>query len=109
LTFYNKVILIGDLAKGPDTRYTPSGVQVTRFALRFESEQGGGETRRLQTVEVVALGRLSKSGKIPLSEGCRVLVEGRIQTRTWKTMEGQKRERLEIIAEKVCPLNDQRP
>ncbi len=109
MTFYNKVILIGNLAQNPDTRYAPNGSQVTRFALRIKSDRDALEPSEPQIVDVVAFESDPDPQGHSLSKGTWVLVEGKIQTRSWKTLEGQRRKRLEIIAEKVCPLKDGRP
>ena len=106
MTFYNKVILIGNLEENPDTRYAPNGSQVTRFALRIKSDEDSMESYEAQIVDVVAFEKEPHPQDHPLSKGTWVLVEGRIQTRSWKTLEGQKRRKLEVLAEKVCPLKN---
>lgn len=109
MTFYNKVILIGNLAQNPDIRYTPSGSQVTKLALQITPNKGPREISDAQIVEVIAFEKDSHGQGQSLSKGCWVLVEGKIQTRRWKTLEGQKRSRVEIIAERLCPLKDAKP
>jgi len=104
LTFYNKVILVGNLTENPDTRYTPSGSQVTKLTLQFNPGKGSKDVLDPQIIDVIAFGEDSHQQSRSLSKGCRVLVEGRIQTRNWKTLEGQKRSKLEIIAERICPF-----
>jgi len=109
LTFYNKVILIGNLAENPDTRYTPSGSQVTKFALQIKPDKGSKEVYDPQIIDVITFEKDSHHQGRSLSKGCWVLVEGKIQTRSWKTLEGQKRSKLEIIAERIYPLKDEKP
>jgi single-strand DNA-binding protein len=109
LTFYNKVILIGNLTETPDTRYTPGGSQVTQLALQIAPHKGPKEVGNPQIVDVIAFEKGSFPQNRSLSRGCRVLVEGRIHARSWETLEGQKRSKLEIIAEKICPLTDEKP
>jgi len=106
LTFYNKVILIGNLAEDADTRYTPSGSQVTKLSLLINSDEGPGEGQHLQTIDVVALERGHRFQGRSLMKGGWVLVEGRIKSRVWETQEGQKRKKLEIIAERIYPLKE---
>jgi single-strand DNA-binding protein len=108
LTSYNKVILIGDLVKSPDTLYTPSGSRVTKLALQINPDEGSRETRDPQIIDVIAFESGSDRQGRSLSKGCWVLVEGRIQTRSWKTLEGQKRTKMEIIAERIYPLKDEK-
>ena len=109
MTFYNKVILIGSLAESPDTRYTPSGSQVTRFALQITAGRGSDRGSTPQIIDVVAVGGDSRSEDRDFSKGCWVLVEGKIQARSWKTLNGQRKKRLEVIAERIYPLRDGKP
>lgn len=109
MTFYNKVILIGSLVESPETRYAPSGSQVTKLTLQITPDRGSGEASAPQIVDVIAFEKGSPQPSRSLSKGCQILVEGRIQARRFKTMEGQKRTKLEIIAERVCPLKNQDP
>ena len=104
MTFYNRVILIGYLTEEPDTRYTPSGSQVTRFALQITPDRDAGDGTAPQIIDVIALESDSSKESQPLSRGRRVLIEGKIHSRRWKTLEGQRRTKLEIIAERVYPL-----
>jgi single-strand DNA-binding protein len=108
LTFYNKVILIGNLAKDPDSRYTPSGSPVTRLALVIESDARSQGASDRQIIDVIAFGKDPYQQSRSLSKGFWVLVEGKIQTRSWETLEGQKRSKLELIAERICPLRDEK-
>lgn len=106
MIFYNKVILIGTLAESPDVRYAPNGSQVMKLALQITPERGAGEADASQTVEVLSLQREESKLGQQLSKGSRVFVEGKLQSRRFKTTEGQRRIKLEIIAERVYPLSD---
>ena len=108
MTFYNKVILIGSLAESPDTRYTPSGSQVTRLSLQITAGRGREEGSP-QIIDVISVGGDSRSEGRHFSKGCWVLVEGKIQARSWKTLNGQRKKRLEVIAERIYPLRDGKP
>lgn len=107
MRFYNRVILIGKLVEDPDTRFTPSGAQVTKLSLQINSDERSSEGRHPQTIEVIAFEKDRRPRGPSLSKGCNVLVEGKIQSRSWETLEGQKRRKLEIIAERVYPLTDE--
>ena len=104
--FYSKVILIGLLTENPDTRYTPSGAQVTTFVLQIHPDEESGERGGAHTIEFIAIEKDALQQGQPLSKGCRLLVEGRIRTRRWKTVNGDKRSKLEIMAEHIYPLDD---
>jgi single-strand DNA-binding protein len=107
LTFYNRVILIGYLTKPPDTRYSPSGHQVGNLTLQISDEMQPEGSRYPQIIDVIALEKRSSQGSRFLEKGCRVLVEGRIRIRRWKTVEGQEKTKVEIIAERVLPLRNE--
>ena len=109
MTFYNRVILIGSLAESPDTRYTPSGSQVTKLSLQITPGRGSKEGSTPQIIDVISVGEDSRSEGRRFSKGCWVLVEGKIQARSWKTLNGQRRKRLEVIAERIYPLRDDEP
>ncbi len=109
MAFYNKVILIGSLTENPDVRYTPSGSQVSRLSLRIDRDKGSERSFNPQIVEVIVLERDPPERSQSFSKGCWVLVEGKIQTRSWETLEGQKRSKVEIIGERIYPLGKQVP
>jgi single-strand DNA-binding protein len=109
LTFYNKVILIGNLAENPDIRFTPSGSQVTKLSLQINPNRGAKGVFNPETIDVIAFERHGHQQGQSLSKGCWVFVEGKIQTRSWETSEGLKRKKIEIIAERVCPLKNEGP
>lgn len=104
MKFYNKVILVGNLTENSDTRYTPSGSQVTKLRLQIDPNRESRDVLAPQIIDVITFDKDSPAGDRSFSKGSWVLVEGRIQTRSWKTMEGQKRSKLEIIAERIYPL-----
>ena len=82
----NKVILIGNLGKDPEVRYTPQGKVVANFSLATTETWGTGEERREQTEwhNVVVWGRQAEHVGQYLAKGRRVYVEGRLQTRKWQ-------------------------
>jgi single-strand DNA-binding protein len=107
--FYNKVILVGVLVENPDTRYTPSGAQVTKFVLQIQADGESGERGGAHTIELIAIEKDALQQGRPLFKGCRLLVEGRLRTRSWKTVNGDRRSKLEIMAERIYPLDDEQP
>ena len=106
MTSYNRVILIGNLLEDPDVRFTPSGLQVTTFVMRIDQRKDAGSDSTPQAIDVVAFQKTESQGDRPFSKGTLVLVEGKIQKRSWETTEGQKRTKLEIVADRVYPLED---
>lgn len=100
----NKVILIGNLGRDPELRYTQSGQPVANFTLAttesWNTKEGGREDRT-EWHRIVAWGRTGELCAQYLSKGRTVYVEGRIQTREWENREGQKQRTTEIVAQTV--------
>lgn len=105
---YNKVFIIGRLTRDPETRYTPSGVAVTRFTVAvsrsFRSQKGQGETDFLR---VVAWRRLAEICGEYLKKGRLVAIEGRLQISTWEK-NGEKMKSAEIVADNMQMLERKR-
>jgi single-strand DNA-binding protein len=106
--FYSKVILIGFLADDPETRYTPSGSPVTTFVLQINDDGSCDERGSAHTVEVITVDQDPLLLGESFTKGCCLLVEGRIRARRWKTVDGSRRSKLEIIAEHVSVLENKR-
>ena len=100
----NKVILIGNLGRDPELRYTQGGQAVANFTLatneRF-STKDGDKQERTEWHRIVAWGRTGELCAQYLSKGRSVYLEGRLQTREWEDTEGQKRRTTEIVAQTV--------
>src|SRR3990172_10055992 len=98
----NKVILVGNLGKDPEIRYTPGGVAVANFTLatseNWTSKEGKKETKT-EWHRIVAFGRLAEICGEYLNKGKQVYIEGRIQTRQWEDKDGNKRYTTEIVAQ----------
>jgi single-strand DNA-binding protein len=103
----NKVMLLGNLGRDPEVRYTSSGKAVTTFtvatSLRWR-DQEGNDQERTEWHRVVAWGRLGEICGEYLSKGKQVYIEGRIQTRDWEDQDGNKRTTIEIIANDIIML-----
>ena len=107
----NKVMIIGNLGKDPEMRYTPSGQAVTQFSVavnRNYKDQQGEWQEETEWFRVVAWGPLAERTAENLRKGRKVYVEGRLQTRQWEDRDNQKRYTTELIANTVSPL-DRRP
>lgn len=99
---FNKVIMIGNLTKDPELRYTPQGTPICNFRLAVTSKFRSGDEMKEETlfIDVVVWGKQGESCSQYLSKGRPVLVEGRLQERRWET-DGQQRSKTEIIAQNV--------
>jgi len=101
---FNKVILIGRLTREPETRALPSGQSVTTFGMatdRFFNDKSGQRQQQTDFHNIVLFGKLADIAAQYLNKGSLVLIEGRLQTRTWQDNAGNKRSRTEIIAERL--------
>ena len=101
----NKVILIGNLGRDPEVRYTPDGTAVANFSMAT-SRNGPTKAavRRKNATEwhrIVAWRRLGELCGEYLSKGRQVYVEGRLQTRDWQDKDGNKRYTTEVVANEV--------
>ncbi len=104
----NKVLLMGRLTRDPESRYTPSGAAVLNFGIavnrRFR-DQSGEWRDDVCYVNVVAWQKLAERLGEVLKKGSAVLVEGRLQSRSWETQDGQKRSTIEVNAMSVQALD----
>lgn len=100
---FNKVILLGNLTRDPELRYTPNGTPVTTFGLAVNRRSGQGDERREEVcfVDIVTFGREAETASEYLSKGRPVLIEGRLQWRSWEGQDGQKRSKHEVVAERI--------
>ena len=100
---FNKVILIGNLTKDPEVRYTPQGTSVCNFriAVNRTYKQGDEVKKEATFIDVVVFGKQADTCGQYLNKGGAVLVEGRLQERRWETDEGQQRSKFEVVAQSV--------
>ena len=106
---FNRVILVGNLTRDPEVRYTPSGTAVTDVGLavnRTWFDKQANERREETTfVDVTLWGRQAEVAGEYLSKGRSVLIEGRLQLDQWEDREsGQKRSRLRVVGENMTML-----
>ena len=100
----NKAILIGNLGRDPELRYTQSGQAVASFTLATSeswTDKSGERKERTEWHRISAWGKVGELCAQYLSKGRTVYVEGRIQTRDWEDKEGNKRQTTEINAQTV--------
>ena len=103
----NKCMIIGNLGRDPEMRYTPSGQAVTQFTVatnRNYRDQQGEWQKETEWFRVVVWGQQAERTAEYLRKGNKVYVEGRIQTRQWEDQSGQKRYTTEVVANQVTSL-----
>ena len=107
----NKVMIIGNLGRDPEMRYTPSGRPVTTFSVgtsRSWHSADGDRHEETEWFNVVAWGSLAEICNQYLHKGKQVYVEGRLQTRRWDDAEGRKHFATELVAREMIMLGDSR-
>jgi len=101
----NKVILVGRLTRDPELRSIPSGTQVCSFGLAtnrvWTDRQSNEKRNETEFHNIVLWRRLAEIASQYLRKGSLVLIEGRLQTRSWDDQSGNKKQRTEIIAESM--------
>ena len=105
----NKVMIIGELGREPEMRYTPSGRPVTTFnvsSTRSWNSSDGERHSETEWFNVVARGSLAEICKNHLCKDLPVYIEGRLQTRVWEDSNGNKRSSTEIVAKEMIVLGD---
>jgi single-strand DNA-binding protein len=103
----NRVMIIGNLGRDPEMRYTPDGQAVTSFSLaatRSWSPGNGGRRDATEWFNVVSWGSLAEICNRYLSKGRRVYVEGELRTRGWEQPDGRKHFRTELVANEMIVL-----
>src|SRR3990170_3281731 len=103
----NKVILIGNLGKDPETRYMPNGEAVTNITLATTEtwkDKSGEKQEKTEWHRVTFYRKLAEIAGEYLKKGSQVYVEGRLETRKWQDKEGKDRYTTEIIADRMQML-----
>jgi single-strand DNA-binding protein len=104
----NKVILVGNLGKDPETRYMPSGSAVTNLTLAtsesWKDKQSGDQQERTEWHKIAMFGRLAEIAAEYLRKGSQVYIEGKLRTRKWQDKEGKDRYTTEIVADEMQML-----
>ena len=101
---FNRVMLMGNLTRNPELKYTPSGTAVTDLGLAVNEsfKNKAGETvEQTCFVDVVVWGRQAETASEFLKKGSPAFIEGRLQFDQWENQEGEKRSKLRVRAERV--------
>jgi single-strand DNA-binding protein len=103
----NFVELIGNVTRDPELRFTPSGQAIASFGLavnrRWQNRQTQQWEEAVSFFDVVAWGQLGENASESLSKGTRVMVTGRLDQRSWETQDGEKKSKVEIVADEIGP------
>jgi single-strand DNA-binding protein len=98
---YNRVVLMGNLTRDPELRYTPNGSAVASFAIAVNRRYKVENENREETsfFDIVFFGKRAETIAEYMKKGRPILVEGRLQQRRWETDDGQKRSKVEVVGE----------
>ena len=102
--YINKAIIYGNLTRDPELKSLPSGSQVCEFAvatIRVWKDKYGIKQESVEYHNIVVFGKQAEIVKQYMRKGSGLLVEGRIQTRSWDAQDGTKRYRTEIVADRI--------
>jgi len=103
----NNVELIGNITRDPELRFTPSGAAVANFGLavnrRWQNRQTNEWEEQVSFFDIVAWRELAENVAESLTKGSRVMVTGRLDQRSWETDNGEKRSKVEVVADEIGP------
>lgn len=102
--YFNRAIIIGNLTRDPELRSLPSGVQIATLGVatnRVWKDKNGAKQESADFHNVVVFGRQAETTAQYLRKGSSVLVEGRMQTRSWDGADGTKKYRTEVVADRI--------
>ncbi|MCL4533369.1 MAG: single-stranded DNA-binding protein [Deltaproteobacteria bacterium] len=103
----NKVMLIGNLGKDPELRYTPDGLAILKFSIatsEYYNDKSGNKTEKTTWHNVVVFGKIAQTLANYLNKGKQVFVEGRINNRSYDKQDGTKGYISEVIANNIVLL-----
>src|SRR5271166_899566 len=103
----NTVVLIGNVTRDPELRFTPSGQATASFGLavnrRWQNRQTQEWEEATSFFDVVCWREMAENVSESLTRGSRVIVNGRLEQRSWETQDGDKRSKVEVVADEIGP------
>jgi len=103
----NSVTLVGNVTRDPELRFTPTGQATASFGLavnrRWQDRQSGEWQEAVSFFDVVCWREMAENASASLGKGSRIIVTGRLEQRSWESQEGEKRSKVEVIADEVGP------
>ena len=103
----NTVTLVGNVTRDPELRYTPSGQTVATFGLavnrRWQNRQTQEWEEQVSFFDVKSWSGLAENVAESITRGTRVIVTGRLEQRSWETDNGDKRSKVEVVADEIAP------
>ncbi|HJL83103.1 MAG TPA: single-stranded DNA-binding protein [Acidimicrobiales bacterium] len=102
MAFDNTVTLVGNITRDPELRFTPAGIAVASFGLAWNRKNRDGE-ESVSFFDVTCWRDLAENVAESLSKGNRVVVYGRLDQQSWENDNGERRSKVEVIADEVAP------
>ena len=103
----NSVTLVGNCTRDPELRFTSSGQAVATFGLavnrRWQNRQTNEWEEQVSFFDVTCWAQLGENVSESITKGTRVVVTGRLDQRSWETNDGEKRSKIEIVADEIAP------
>jgi len=103
----NTVELVGNITRDPELRFTPSGAAVANFGLavnrRWRNQQTNEWEEQVSFFDIVCWRELAENASESLTKGTRIMVSGRLEQRSWETDNGDKRSKVEVVADEIGP------
>mgnify|MGYP003393673935 CR=1 FL=1 len=102
--YFNRAIIIGNLTRDPELKSLPSGIQIATLGVatnRVWKDKSGAKQESTDYHNIVVFGRQAETTAQYLRKGSSILVEGRLQTRSWDGPDGKKNYRTEVVADRV--------
>ena len=103
----NTVTLVGNVTRDPELRYTPSGQAVATFGLavnrRWQNRQTQDWEEQVSFFDIKCWAQMAENVGESVQKGTRVLVSGRLEQRAWETDNGDKRSKVEVVADEIAP------
>src|SRR6476661_6333851 len=103
----NTVELVGNITRDPELRFTPSGAAVANFGLavnrRWRNQQTNEWEEQVSFFDIVCWRELAENVSESLTKGTRIMVSGRLDQRSWETENGDKRSKVEVVADDIGP------
>ncbi|MDZ7677596.1 MAG: single-stranded DNA-binding protein [Acidimicrobiales bacterium] len=102
MAFDNTLTVVGNITRDPELRFTPGGMAVASFGLAWNRRKQDGEDE-VSFFDVTCFRDLAENVAESVQKGSRVIIYGMLQQRSWETPDGDKRSKVEIIADEVAP------
>ncbi len=103
MAFDNTVTIVGNLTRDPELRFTQGGAAVANFGVAWNLKGRDGQEDKVSFFDVTCWRQLAENVSDSLTKGSRVVIYGRLDHRSWENQDGEKRSKVEIIADDVAP------